>query len=93
MRRTLTWSPRFVRDVKHVQRQNAELRAAIERTLLFLSTNAFHPRLKTHKLKGELSDVWSCSVGYDLRILFQFVEVGGRESILLINVGTHDDVY
>jgi mRNA interferase YafQ len=66
---------------------------SIRDTLVQLEIDAFNPRLRTHKLKGELSDRWSCSAGYDLRIVFRFVQQEGAESILLLSVGTHDEVY
>ena len=34
-----------------------------------------------------------CSVGYDLRIVFEFVKYKGADAILLQAVGTHDEVY
>ena len=47
------------------------------------------------RLKGELADVWACTVDYDNRILFAFVEnpESGEEEIHLLTVGTHDEVY
>jgi len=43
---------------------------------------------------GELSDIWSCSVDYNYRILFQFIDnLDNSSSILLLNIGTHDEVY
>ena len=36
---------------------------------------------------------WACSAGYDLRIVFKFVECQGTEAILLLTVGTHEEVY
>ena len=35
--------------------------------------DAFDPRLRTHKLKGKLSDYWSYSVNREYRILFRFL--------------------
>jgi mRNA-degrading endonuclease YafQ of YafQ-DinJ toxin-antitoxin module len=58
-----------------------------------MSADAFNPRLKTHKLKGDLAGSWSCTAGYDLRIVFEFVEHDGAEAILLQTIGTHDEVY
>jgi mRNA-degrading endonuclease YafQ of YafQ-DinJ toxin-antitoxin module len=58
-----------------------------------LQNDAFDPRLKTHKLKGEMAGRWAASAGYDLRIIFRFVQHDGREAILLLSVGSHDDVY
>lgn len=53
----------------------------------------FHPQLHTHKLKGKLADSWAASVTYELRIVFDFVEHEQDRAILLLSVGTHDEVY
>jgi mRNA-degrading endonuclease YafQ of YafQ-DinJ toxin-antitoxin module len=58
-----------------------------------LAADAFDTKLKTHKLKGDLAGVWACSAGRDLRVLFEFVTHEGAEAILLLTVGTHDEVY
>lgn len=58
-----------------------------------LGTEPFQARLKTHKLKGELKDSYACSAGYDLRIIFKFVEYEQKQAILLESIGTHDEVY
>jgi mRNA-degrading endonuclease YafQ of YafQ-DinJ toxin-antitoxin module len=63
--------------------------------LRLLPVNPFAPQLETHKLKGKLSGSWACSVGYDLRIVFDFVKAGEDkdDDILLLAIGTHDEVY
>ena len=66
-----------------------DIRAALE----LLAEDAFHPQLRTHKLKGKLKGSWACSAGYDLRIVFKYVQHEGTEAILLETVGTHDEVY
>ena len=58
-------------------------------------SDIYHPSLKTHKLMGNLDDTWSCSIDYSYRILFEFVtdpETDER-AILLLNIGSHDEVY
>ena len=62
-------------------------------TLGLLAEDALDPRLKSHKLKGRLAGSWACSAGYDLRIVFQFVKLKGKEAILLEAAGTHEEVY
>jgi mRNA-degrading endonuclease YafQ of YafQ-DinJ toxin-antitoxin module len=44
-------------------------------------------------LKGDLDGVWACSVGRDLRVLFEFIMVDETEKLLLLTVGSHDEVY
>jgi addiction module RelE/StbE family toxin len=92
---TLVWSSAFVRAVKRKTRRHPDLLDAIEETLNRLETDPFHPLLHTHKLTGQLSGTWACSVDYDVRILFEFVQnpESGAEEILLLTVGTHDEVY
>ena len=91
----LNWSSRFSRDLKRLARRSPELREKITKTLNLLEENPFHPSLHTHKLKGNLSGVWSCSVDYDYRILFEFVidPESQENSILLLALGSHDVVY
>jgi mRNA-degrading endonuclease YafQ of YafQ-DinJ toxin-antitoxin module len=84
-----------VRALRRRVRRRPSLRDEVERTLRQLAQDPFHPSLYSHKLKGQLSGVWACSVGYDVRILFEFVQnrESGEEEILLLTVGSHDEVY
>lgn len=93
--RTLVWSAAFVRVFKRAVRRQPELRIRIERTLQQLAKNPFHPTLHSHKLKGGLAGTWACTVDYDNRILFELVRnpESGEEEILLLTMGTHDEVY
>jgi len=65
----------------------------IKEALELLSEDAFHPRLKTHKLKGSLKGSLACSAGYNLRIVFKIVEYEKSEAVLLETIGTHEEVY
>ncbi len=93
--RRLIWGKTFVRSFKRAVKKDPSLSKDIEKTLRFLAEDPFVPQLETHKLKGKLSGSWACSVEYDLRIVFDFVKNKNREEddILLIEVGTHDEVY
>jgi addiction module RelE/StbE family toxin len=54
------------------------------------SEDPFHPQLKTHKLSGKLKMLWSFSIGYDLRVVFEFVT---NNKVILEDIGTHNEVY
>lgn len=56
-----------------------------------LKTDPFDSSLKTHKLKGELSEFYSCSLTYEYRIICVFLIQD--ETIVLVNIGSHDEVY
>ena len=93
MTRALLRSAAFVRAAKCSVRRTPQRADALRSTLQLLADDAFHPSLRTHKLQGDLAECWACSAGYDLRVVFQFVRYQGAEAILLLSVGTHDEVY
>lgn len=93
MTRPLIWGDGFVRDMRKLVKRKPKLAKTVNSVLELLEINPFHPQLKTHKLKGELQAKWSCSAGYDLRIVFELVQQQGAEAILLHTVGSHDEVY
>ncbi|WP_232287221.1 type II toxin-antitoxin system RelE/ParE family toxin [Crocosphaera watsonii WH 8501] len=76
-------------------RKNPAFRPLIEKTVRQLAEDPFHPSLRTHKLKGDLSNVWSCSIDYSNRVLFEFIEdpEQQKQAISLLNLGSHDEVY
>ena len=93
MRRALLQSAVFVRSARRLVKKNPEAATSLQSTLQALAEYAFQSPLQTHKLKGELAGSWACSAGYDLRIVFEFVQHEGSEAIQLQTVGTHDEVY
>ena len=93
MKRALLRSPAFSRDLRHWLKSHPQSASSIEATLDKVSEHATHPSLRTHKLHGRLAGCWACSAGYDLRIVFEFTQHQEAEAILLLALGTHDQVY
>lgn len=79
--------------MRRVLKRDPSLIDAVKGTLQKLEEDAFHPQLRTHKLKGRLEGSWACSAGYDLRIVFHFVRQEDNEIIVLEAVGSHEEVY
>ena len=93
MTRLLLQSAAFIRAARRAIKKEPRAAGDIQETLRLFSNDAFHPQLRTHKLKGELEGCLACSVGYDLRIVFRLVQHAGTEAILLESIGTHEEVY
>ena len=93
MSRELIRTTAFARALRRLLKKRSYAAPDIRDTLEILAADAFDPRLKTHKLTGELAGMWACSAGYDLRVLFEFVDDEGEEAILLHSIGTHEEVY
>ncbi|WP_017654561.1 type II toxin-antitoxin system YafQ family toxin [Fortiea contorta] len=93
--RVLVWDNSFKRAFKRVVRKNPRLKATIFEVLELLVTDPFAPTLKSHKLKGDLDGLWACWVEYDCRIIYTFEQNidQNEEMIVLIDIGTHDEVY
>ncbi len=93
--RPLVETPRFRRMFRKHVRRNPALQARIEQTLRLMSEDVFSPSLATHKLGGELFGLLACSCGYDCRIVFTIEtdDVEQQEVILLISIGSHEEVY
>ncbi|MEE3718128.1 type II toxin-antitoxin system mRNA interferase toxin, RelE/StbE family [Tumidithrix elongata RA019] len=93
--RTLVFTSSFKRAFKSLIRREPEMEGKIVERLEILVVDPFHPSLKTHKLKGKLSGAWACSIEYDCRIVFNFKKSSDSdvEEILLIDIGSHDEVY
>ncbi len=80
---TIYYTTKFAREYQKlplaIQRE-AEKREAIFRK------NPFDQRLRTHKLKGQLSNFWSFSVTHSYRIIFQF---DADENVWFHAIGDH----
>ena len=61
----------------------------IQKQLHYFCIAHLHPCLRTHKLKGHLSDTWRISINESVRMLY-YIE-GDRARFFLI--GTHDEDY
>jgi addiction module RelE/StbE family toxin len=84
------WDEGFKRSYKKRIRKRVELRKRFwQRLELFLS-NPFAPQLRTHKLSGKLEGQWAFSVDEDCRVVFEFI---GQDRVLLIDIGSHGEVY
>ena len=93
MIRPLLRTPSFIRAAKRLFKKHPEKFDRFQITLECLHRDVFDTTLRTHKLKGELAGAWASTAGYDLRIIFQLVPHVEGEAILLMSIGTHDEVY
>jgi mRNA-degrading endonuclease YafQ of YafQ-DinJ toxin-antitoxin module len=65
-------------------------RSKLKKRFEMFRENVFDNRLRTHRLKGVLSDYYAFSISYSDRIVFRILDDGG---VLLVDIGSHDEVY
>jgi mRNA interferase YafQ len=87
--RKLVPSPKFKRSLRRYLKRNNKFQKQAESTLMLLQGDIVASKLETHPLQGVLADLFACSCGYDCRIIFSLED----EQIILLDVGTHDEVY
>lgn len=61
------------------------LRAALRR----FASDPKDPLLRTHKLAGDLGEYWAFTIAKDLRVVFRW----HGDTAILMNLGSHDEVY
>ena len=95
MRRELVLTLKFKRAFRKFVQRNARLQKRIEDTLMQMQEDVFAASLGTHKLSGALEGLRACSCGYNCRIVFAIEQnpVDGAKVIVLLDIGTHDEVY
>ena len=47
--------------------------------------------LDAHKLRGKLEGKWSCSLGYDLRLVYEIDDK--NQEIVVVAAGSHKEAY
>jgi len=81
---TLFYTPTFIKQYAKLPH---ELQAEVKEKIELFKEEPQHPFLKTHKLKGELKDLFSFSVNYKTRIVFMY---DSKTEVSLLQVGSHD---
>ena len=79
----IIYSPGFISQFEQLDKKTKNI--ALEKIDLFIE-NQKHPSLRTHKLKGRLSDHFSFSVDYTMRIVFTYADRGG---VRFLKIGDH----
>jgi mRNA-degrading endonuclease YafQ of YafQ-DinJ toxin-antitoxin module len=80
----IRYKPSFVREFKKLPVELQE--EALERIDLFKDVEN-DKKLKVHKLKGRLADLYSFSVTYSHRIVFSFES---KKAVVFLAIGDHD---
>jgi len=88
---TLIWTAGFARAAKKFADQHPELRSKFAAILRDLEADPFQPHLKYHYLTGKLKGIQAVSITLSYRITLT-VLIADKE-IVLIDVGSHDEVY
>ena len=82
-------SPDLYKELNQISRQNTQLLKRVEKQLVIFQTNHLHPSLRTHKLSGNLKNIFSISIDKNYRMLYLLTD----GVAVFFDLGTHDQVY
>jgi len=88
----LVWTRQFSRICRRWRREHPELAPVLRERLELFEREPWHSSLRTHSLSGQLKGLWAIRITYDHRLVFQFVD-DAKTGALLVDIGTHDEVY
>lgn len=86
----LVWNKNFERNLKKYIKKHPDKEKKIIEKLKLFTENPYESELRNHKLSGKLSELRAVVIEYDCRIVFKFID---DSTALLINIGSHDEVY
>jgi len=72
-------------------KKHKDIYSQYEKTIELLEHDPYHPSLRLHRLKGKMSVFSSVSINMKYRIILDFIIVD--DVIILVDIGSHDDVY
>jgi proteic killer suppression protein len=87
----IIYTKSYLKRATKFAKRHPDLLAQYEKALKLLELNPFHPSLRLHRLSGSLSDLHSISINISYRITLEFIIEDSK--IILVNVGSHDEVY
>lgn len=85
----LNYTKNFLKNYKKRIAKNKHLDKQFQDRLQLFVTNQHSPLLKTHKLIGAKKDLHAFSVTGDIRVVYY--QEG--EAVILLDVGSHNQVY
>lgn len=81
----------YIRRARTFIKRHPELLGQYRKTLQLLELNPYHPALRLHALKGKLSNLHAVSINISYRVTLELI-ITDKE-IILVNVGSHEEVY
>ena len=88
---TLYWTNTFIRTSRKFLNKHPDLKGIFKDILKKLQKNPNNPSLKLHRLKGKHKNKHAVSLSYSYRIVF-ILKIEGKK-IILMDIGSHDEIY
>jgi len=88
---TIIYPESYIKRARRFLKRHPDLTRQYQKTLELLEINPFHPSLRLHPLKGRLAGLHAVSISISYRITLELIIK--EKEIILVNVGTREEIY
>ena len=75
---------------KQFKKQTRKIQQEFSKRMSLFLTDIHNPLLNTHRLTGDLGDLWSFNISGDIRVIF---DKSFNDSVVLEAIGSHSELY
>jgi len=86
------WDDQFIKIFKKWSKKHPDLLDEFRYKLEIFCTDPFDSRLKSHALHGELKGLYAARISFQYRLVFSFLD-NSYTQVVLVDIGTHEEVY
>lgn len=81
----------YFKKLKKFIKKHPQILERYAKTIKLLEIDPYHPSLRLHNLQGKLKEYQSISITIKYRLIIDFIIED--EKIILLDIGSHDEVY
>ncbi len=81
----------FLRQARKFFRKHPDFKARFAKVVQDLQNDPFNPQLALHPLSGKLAGLYTIRLTYSYRITLTLMV--SEKEIILLDIGSHDEVY
>ncbi len=91
MKYKILQSKKYIKRAAKFFKKHPNLLPKYQKIIEQLEKDPHYPSLRLHKLRGELNEYYSVSIDMNYRIVIDLI-ITDKE-IILLDIGSHDEVY
>ncbi|SMC08962.1 type II toxin-antitoxin system RelE/ParE family toxin [Nitratiruptor tergarcus] len=91
MKYKILQSEKYLKRAAKFFKKHPNLLPKYQKVIEQLENDPYYPSLRLHKLKGDLNEYYSVSIDMRYRIVIDLI-ITDKE-IILLDIGSHDEVY
>ena len=88
---SINYTNRFNKDLKRCKKRGLDIQLIQNAVALLASTGTLPVQYRPHKLINQKIETWECHIQPDWLLIWK--QIGNELELLMLNTGTHSDVF